>query len=84
MAIKFLHGSTVNFLKWENSRFSLHRAKTHSKALRRYKRYTYAHIPNIDALKSDANTLRIQYEYTQKQCVGVAFEGIDIWYMGVT
>ena len=28
-------------------------------------------------------TLRIQYEYTQKQCVGVAIEGMDIWYMGL-
>ena len=28
--------------------------------------------------------LRIQYEYTQKQCVGVAIEGMDIWYMGLT
>ena len=39
------------------------------------------HIPNIDALNSDTQTLRIQYEYTQKQCVGVAIEGKDIWYM---
>ena len=42
------------------------------------------HIPNIDALISDIHTLRIQYEYTQmytqKQCVGVAIEGIDIWW----
>ena len=43
-----------------------------------------AHIAKIDTLNGDTNTLRIQYEYTQKQCVGVAFEGIDIWYMGVT
>ena len=42
-----------------------------------------AHIPNIHALNSDTHTLRIQYEYTQKQCVGVAIEGIDIWYMGL-
>ena len=42
-----------------------------------------AHIPNIDALNSDTHTLRIQYEYTQKQCVGVAIEGMDIWYMGL-
>ena len=27
--------------------------------------------------------LRIQYEYTQKQCVGVAIEGMDIWYIGI-
>ena len=42
-----------------------------------------AHIPNIHALNSDTYTLRIQYEYTQKQCVGVDIEGIDIWYMGL-
>ena len=44
---------------------------------------TKAHIPNIHALNSDTNTLKIQYEYTQKQCVGVAIEGMDIWYMGL-
>ena len=43
-----------------------------------------AHIPNIIALNSDTHTLRTQYEYTQKQCVGVAIEGMDIWYMGIT
>ena len=43
-----------------------------------------AHIPNIHALNSDNHTLRIQYEYTKKQCVGVAIEGMDIWYMGLT
>ena len=37
--------------------------------------------PNIDALNSDTHTLRIQYEYTQKQCAGVAIEGMDICYM---
>ena len=42
------------------------------------------HIPNIYALNSDTHTLRIQYEYTQTQCVGVAIEGMDIWYMGLT
>ena len=41
-------------------------------------------MPNIHALNSDTHTLRIQYEYTQKQCVGVAIEGMDIWYMGLT
>ena len=40
-----------------------------------------AHIPNIPTLNSDTHAFRIQYEYTQKQCVGVAIEGIDIWYM---
>ena len=42
-----------------------------------------AHIPNIHALNSDIHTLRIQYEYTQKQYLGVAIEGMDIWYMGI-
>ena len=42
-----------------------------------------AHIPNIHALNSDTHTLRIQYEYTQKQYVGVAIEGMDICYMGL-
>ena len=42
-----------------------------------------ARIPNTHALNSDTHTLRIQYEYTQKQGVGVAIEGIDIWYMGL-
>ena len=38
----------------------------------------------FDAVNSDTHTLRIEYEYTQKLCVGVAIEGIDIWYMGFT
>ena len=38
-----------------------------------------AHIPNIHALNSATHTLRIQYEYTQKQCMGVAIESMDIW-----
>ena len=42
------------------------------------------YISNIHALNSDTHTLRIQYEYTQKQCVVVAIEGMDIWYMVVT
>ena len=37
-----------------------------------------AHKPNIHALNSDTHTLRIQYEYTKKQCVGVAIEAMDI------
>ena len=41
------------------------------------------HIPNIHALNRDTLTLRIQYEYTQKQCVGVAIEGMDICYMRI-
>ena len=43
-----------------------------------------AHIPNINALNSDTHTLRIQYEFTQKQFAGVVIEGKDIWYMGLT
>ena len=43
--------------------------------------YYKAIIPNINALNSDTHTLRIQY--TQKQCVGVAIEGMDIWYLGL-
>ena len=39
--------------------------------------------PFIHALNSDTHTLRFQYEYTQKQCVGVAIEGRDIWYVGL-
>ena len=42
-----------------------------------------AHIPNIYALNSDTHTLRIQFEYTQKQCVGLTIEGMDIWNMGL-
>ena len=42
-----------------------------------------AHMQNIHALNSDTHTFRIQYEYTQKQCVGVAIEGMDIWYKGL-
>ena len=37
-----------------------------------------AHIPNIHALNSDTHTFKIQFEYTQKQCVGVAIDGMDI------
>ena len=39
-----------------------------------------AHISNIHALNSDTNTLRIQYKYTQRQCVGVAIAGMDLVY----
>ena len=42
-----------------------------------------AHKQNIHALNSHTHTLRIQFEYTQKQVVGVAIEGMDIWYMGL-
>ena len=39
------------------------------------------HIPNIDALNSDTHTLFFS-TILNSQCVGVAIEGIDIWYMG--
>ena len=42
------------------------------------------HIPNVDALNSDTHTLRIQYGFTQKQCLVVAIESMDIWYMSLT
>ena len=48
-----------------------------------YTVYIKAHIPNIHALNSDTHTMRIQYEYNQKQFVGVAIEGMDIWYVGL-
>ena len=48
-----------------------------------YGPYTVYDIPNIDDLISDTHKLRIQYEYTHKQCVDVAIEGMDIWYMGI-
>ena len=46
-------------------------------------KYCKAHIPNIHALNSDTHWLGIQYECSQKQWVGVAIEGMDIWYMGL-
>ena len=61
-------------------------AERHKKALKWVKIRVLsnkAHIPNIHALNSDTHALRIQYEYTTKQCVGVAIEGMDIWYMGL-
>ena len=65
------------------------RLRTANNALQPFSLYVFsqghkAHISNIDALNSDTHTLRIQYVYTQKQCVGVAIEGMDIWYMGLT
>ena len=65
--------------------FSMHSIVlvVYSWKLRRPRLDSKAHISNIHALNSDTNTLRIQYEYTQKQCVGVAIEGMDIWCMGL-
>ena len=42
-----------------------------------------AHIPNIHALNSDTHTLFLSILILNSQCVGVAIEGIDIWYMGI-
>ena len=41
-----------------------------------------AHIPNIHALNSDTHTLFLSILILNSQCVGVAIEGNDIWYMG--
>ena len=43
-----------------------------------------AHIPNINALNSDTYTLFLSKLILNSQCVGVAIEVIDIWYMVVT
>ena len=43
-----------------------------------------AHIPNIHALNSDTHTLFLSILTLNSQCVGVAIEGMDIWYMGIT
>ena len=42
-----------------------------------------AHIPNIHALNSDTHTLFLSILILNSQCVGVAIEGMDIWYMGI-
>ena len=42
-----------------------------------------AHIPNIQALNSDTQTLFSNILILNSQCVGVAIEGMDIWYMGL-
>ena len=43
-----------------------------------------AHIPNIPALNSDTNTLFLSILILNSQCVGVAIEGMDIWYKGLS
>ena len=65
--------------------FSMHSIVlvVYSWKLRRPRLDSKAHISNIHALNSDTHSLRIQYDFTQKQCVGVAIEGMDIWYMGI-
>ena len=40
-----------------------------------------AQIPNIHALNSDTHTLFLSILILNSQCVGVAIEGMDIWYM---
>ena len=57
-------------ISWRNQHFFLAQRRTYN-----------PYIPNIHALNSDTHTLRILYEYTIKRCVGVAIEGMDIWYM---
>ena len=47
-------------------------------------KYNNAHIPNIHALNSDTHTLFLSILILNSQNVGVAIEGIDIWYMVVT
>ena len=42
-----------------------------------------AHIPNIQVLNSDTQTLFLSILILNSQCVGVAIEGNDIWYMGL-
>ena len=41
------------------------------------------HIPNIHALNSETHTLFLSILILNPQCVGVAIEGMDIWYMGL-
>ena len=59
-------------ISWRNQHFFLAQRRTYN-----------PYIPNIHALNSDTHVLRILYEYTKKRCVGVAIEGMDIWYMVV-
>ena len=42
------------------------------------------HIPKIHALNSDTHTLFLSILILNSECVGVAHEVIDIWYIGVT
>ena len=42
-----------------------------------------AHIPNIHALNSDAHKLFLIILILNSHCVGVASEGMDIWYVGL-
>ena len=46
-------------------------------ALGKYK----AHIPDIHALNGDTHTLFLSILIHYSQCVGVAIEGMDIWYI---
>ena len=43
------------------------------------------HIPNklIHAINSDTHTLFLSMLILNSQCVGVAIEGMDIWYTGL-
>ena len=44
-----------------------------------------AHIAKINTLNGDTNTLRIQYEYTQKQCMAhtVWVSLLRAWIFGI-
>ena len=48
-----------------------------------FSHYRNTHIPNIHALNSDTHTLFLSILILSSQCVGVAIEGNDIWYMGL-
>ena len=48
-----------------------------------YMIYTTNLAPNIDALNSDTNTLFLSILILNSQWVGVAIEGMDIWFMGL-
>ena len=46
-------------------------------------KYYMGHIPNIHSLNRDTHTFLLSILILNSQCVGVAIEGMDIWYMGV-
>ena len=46
-----------------------------------FSHYRNTHIQNIHALNSDTDTLFSSILILNSQCVGVAIEGNDIWYM---
>ena len=42
-----------------------------------------AHMQNIHALNSDTHKLFLSILILNSRCLGVAIEGMDIWYMGL-